>query len=207
MESLLLDTALIIHNLLSTHSQINLRLVSTHFAHNFPITNLYDTFNSSRLTNEILKSYRHVIKLSLLSNSKVTDIDHMTKLQLLSASNSSVIGDDNLKNQTNMVILYISDNRRITNVNHMRQLLELRASSHIYYKDRASGITNAGIADLRNLIILYANNNDKITDINHLTKLRELYARGACGIGYDGMAKLNELTVVRAEGNERLLAT
>jgi len=133
------------------------------------IKNLYDIdeIYLGELDDKIIKKYRHVTKLNAKNNFGITNINHMTKLKELNASESwgvCRIGDDSLVNLTNLEILNAYDNRRITNVNHMTNLKELDASF-------TCGISDEGIKQLKKIKILTAIDNYKITNINRVTKL------------------------------------
>ena len=77
-------------------------------------------------------------------NSKITNINHMTKLKELVAQGSCGINDEGINNLNNIEILYVGDNSKITNINHMTKLKELDAQG-------TCGISDEGIISLNNL--------------------------------------------------------
>jgi len=93
---------------------------------------------------------------------KITNINHMTKLKILSASHDCGINDGGISDMTNLEILYANSNTKITNVNHMTKLRELHACGSL------CGINDKGIINLKKMKILDTNNNTKIT--KHITK-------------------------------------
>ena len=157
------------------------------------IHNMYYYMNIQyidRLSNKILINYPEIKYLMVSYNSKVSNINHMTKLQILDASCVYLecgIGDNGIKN-LNLIELYAADNKKIKNVNHMTNLKILNASW-------SCGINDVGIKDL-NLIKLNAKYNPKITDVNHMTNLKILDASGEnCGLNDNGIKNLNNTAI------------
>jgi len=110
-------------------------------------------------------------ELYVNNNPKVSNIGHMTKLKVLSASSwFSNISDVSIAN-LNLEKLIATDNGIITSVSHMSNLKELYAE-------------HSNISDIKgiNLRVLYIDNNENITDISHMTDLEVLSIKGHCGI-------------------------
>src|SRR5271163_1032418 len=111
MEMLVLDIGLMIYDLLDFMSQVNLRLVSKHFAANYFITNLFDNVpNRYALTDDILKNYCHVLKLNVGYNPNVNNVNHMVKLQKLYAYWNCGIDNDGLNKLNGIVMLNVGNN-------------------------------------------------------------------------------------------------
>ena len=109
---------------------------------NHPITNLFDDDSSTRiltylnqmdqpclnkLTDEILISYTHIIKLNTSSNKKITMLNHLTKLQVLYVVDNSGVNDMVIIKLINITKLNANFNSKITNINHMLKLRILHA--------------------------------------------------------------------------------
>src|SRR5271170_1895716 len=113
MDVLILDIGLMIYDLLNFVSQVNLRLVSKHFAANYFVTNLFDNVpNCHKLTDDILKNYCHVLKLNDDCNPNVNNVNHMIKLKKLHAYVKCGIDDNGLSKLNNMIELHIGDNKK-----------------------------------------------------------------------------------------------
>ena len=123
----------------------------------------------SGLNNKISKNYSHIVKLNAINNSKISNVNHMTKLKESQARWTCGIKNicDEIINLKNLEILNSNDNTKISNVNHITKLKELDAYG-LYW------INNEGIINFKNLEIFNACYNSKITNINHVTKLKEL---------------------------------
>ena len=121
------------------------------------------------LTDNILMGYPFIRKLNASYNSKITNVNYMTKLQVLHAGNDCGIDDNGIKD-LNLIELNAFNNSKITNVNHMTKL-------QILYARGDCGIDDNGIKDL-NLIKLDSSDNSKITTVNHMTKLQVLNVHG-----------------------------
>ena len=135
--------------------------------------------------------------LNLRYYDKITNVNHMSILEILYA-NSRTCGIDNAGiANLNLVALYAADNTKITNVNHMTNLQVLEASG-------TCGIGDDGIRNL-NLIKLDAGYNKKITNVNHMTRLEILDAGWRCGINSGGISNLN-LKELYADYNPRIKA-
>jgi hypothetical protein len=63
--------------------------------------------------------------LNAKGNNKITNVNHMIKLEELNASGYCGIDQNGIHQLTNLRILVASNNRKITNVNHMVKLEEL----------------------------------------------------------------------------------
>ena len=63
-----------------------------------------------KLNDEILKNYKHVIKLNAKNNSKITNINHMTKLKVLCAFGSCGINNRGIINLTNLEVSNANNN-------------------------------------------------------------------------------------------------
>ena len=214
MDTLPTDVSKLIHDLLNFPSQVNLRLVSTHFAKSYPITNLYDYIPN--FTDDILQLYPFAKKLFIKCYTIITNINHLKHLQVLSIYDpchkknlgiSSItnlrklhinqcenISNDDLKFLINLTELSIGP--RITMINHLTNLQVLNASS--------TEICNAELSDLTNLVSLNINSVGSVTDVNHLTKLKELFAGNTCGVDDHGISQLNRLRKLYIPHNEKI---
>ena len=130
--------------------------------------------NDSGINQNGIRDVTWLIKLDVSNNTKITDVNHMTKLEELGACyNWENRGDGGLdqngiKNVTSLRILNVWENKSITDVNHMTKLEELNAGG-------SCGIDQNGLYGATSLRILDIINNRKIKNINHLTKLKKLY--------------------------------
>ena len=105
-------------------SKIRLRQVCKKF-YRLEIWDFYniDYEYRSKLTDTILMAYPFIRKLNADSISKITNVNHMTKLQVLCACFNCGIDDNGIKD-LNLIKLNTSYNSKITNVNHMTNLLK-----------------------------------------------------------------------------------
>ena len=138
------------------------------------------------LSDKVFINYPKVKYFNALGNPKMTNINHMTNLQILDASYNCGLDDNGIKD-LNLIELDVSDNPKITNVNHMTNLQILNASFNC-------GIDDNGIKNL-NLIELNASDNPKITNINHMTNLKILDASRNCGINHNNIKNLNLIEI------------
>lgn len=186
-----------IYDQLNFKSKINLKFV-THFFAKYPITNLLDA-PYKKLTNDILKLYPLCIKLNIYDCLGVSEISHLTNLQVLYANNCCIRNCE-LKVLTNLTQLDVSNNERIVNLNRLTKLKILRAN-HIWHK---CGVDTDGISALRNLTELDIRGNKNITNLNHLVNLRTLDIGDGCRINYEGISTLTNLTKLSLRGNCRI---
>jgi len=138
-----------------------------------------------KLNDKIIKKYKHVTKLHTGYNSKITNINHLTKLKVLCAHGISGL-NDGIIILNDLEIFNASGNPKITNINNLTKLKVLNAYG-------SCGITDEGIINLKKIEILDASCNCQITNINHMTKIKELQARGICGINNEGIINLTNL--------------
>src|SRR3989304_781066 len=170
---------------LSFNSLINLSNLNKFFYKNVYIIHLLsDSAHTylNKLSDAILMQpkYIRVSQLDAGNNSKITTLNHMTKLSILWADCMSNIDDKGIID-VNLEKLYANHNSKITNVNHMTKLKKLVA-----YGDKC-GLDDNGIINV-NLETLYISSNSKITNINHMTKLKKLVAYGdKCNINDGGI--------------------
>jgi hypothetical protein len=193
LDELVSDIICNIYNELDFTDQVNLKLVSNVFS-TYPITNLFT--NSDNLTDDILKSYPHVIKLKISNdNRNVTDINHLLCLQKLYTGNNTNITNEKIISLTNLTELHIINynhlnSNKITNINHLTNLRKLC----LYGSDK---INNNDIKSLIQLTALDINFTDKITDVNHLTNLRKLIAT-RCNIDNNAIKSLTNLIELKS---------
>ena len=147
-----------------------------------------------KLSDKILVNYNKLRYLNAKYNEKITNVNHMTNLQILDASWECGIDDNGIKN-LNLIKLNASDNPKITDVNHMTNL-------QILYAYWYCGIDDNGIKNI-NLIKLYASYNSKITNINHMTNLQILHASANSGIDDNGIKNL-KLIELNASDNPKI---
>ena len=146
------------------------------------------------LNDHILKQYIDVTELNASNNSKITTLNHMTKLRKLNITGDCGVGDQGILD-LNLEELNAENNPKITTLNHMTKLRKLDISGNC-------GVGDQGISDL-NLEELNASNNSKITILNYMTKLRELNISGNCGVGDQGISDL-KLEKVYAWNNPKI---
>ena len=218
MDTLPLDIGKLIHDLFDFPTQVNLRLVSKHFAESYPITNLYDNLlMSSKLTDEILESYPFTRKLFISYQMSITNINHLKYLQVLSiyepylkknfgichminlqklnVNHCEGITNDDLKFLINLTELSIHGTK-ITMIKHLTNLQVLHAAGTMINNDELSALTN--------LVTLNVNSTTSIIDVNHLTKLRELFAGNTCGIDDHGISLLDGLRKLHVPNNKKI---
>ena len=144
-------------------------------------------------------SHINLNTICMTHNSKITNLNHMSKLKVL-IDNRHVFGhvklDDNGIKKLNLIVLHVDDNQLITDISHMNNLTILFACGS------NCGINDNSIKNL-NLIELHAFNNHKITNVNHMTNLRKLYAGAGCGISNKGIENLN-LVEIYANHNSKI---
>jgi hypothetical protein len=168
-----MDIPIEIFQLILDHSdfltKIRLRCVSTYLHVKLEICDFYhiDRAYSQILTDDILRAYAFITKLNAGSNEKITNVNHLTRLEILNAYGKCGINNQGITG-LKLKKLCCGCNPRITSVDHMSSSLKkLDAESY-------SGIDDKGIASL-NIIILNASFNPRITNISHMTNLKTLY--------------------------------
>lgn len=182
----------LILNQLDFLSQKNYRLTSKDNAINYPITNLYNNVPKlTKLNDNILKTYLHIIKLNAGNNSKITDVNNLIYLQILIATNKCGIDNAGISKLRNLTKLSIRGNKKITNINHLTKLQMLDASGKCKISD---------ISKLTNLIELSIVNNNKITSISNLYSLQRLFANNA--INDSNFFQLTNLTILSIDGDK-----
>ena len=196
MNTLVLDVIEVIHNLLDTRSQVNLRMTSKYFASNLYITNLYDNVDFHRLTGEILEGYKHAVQLGLGNRYSSCNISSMHKLQKLRACGVCRINGNMLRRLTNLVVLDIRDNQVVHDINHLTNLRKLRISRGCVGDDGVKGLV--GLTDLD------AGWNARIRNVNHMTGLQILDARLTCGINNNGLKELVNLRELNLDDNRNV---
>jgi len=163
--------------------QIRLRCVCKIFHAKLEVHDFSDDKYTDLLTDDILQNYPFIKVLRASRNPTITNVNHMSKLEILIAEGENGIDTASIAN-INLKILHAWDNSGITDVNHMSRLERLYAGGDC-------GINDKGIANL-NLKHLNADYNPKITDVNHMNRLEILYAQGnCCGISNGGFANIN----------------
>ena len=154
---------------------------------------IYDLYNISlkyriKLDDDILKNYPFLKYLDASNNKKITNVSHMTNLQILNASGSYCeINNQGIEN-LNLIELNAYNNYKIINVSFMTNLKILNVSGWC-------GIDDNDIKNL-NLIELNAHNNNKITNVSFMTNLQVLNASGLCGIDDKNIRNLNLIKLI-----------
>lgn len=217
---------MIIRDYTDSLSQINLTMVCKFLNKNLQITDLYniDPKYQELLTNDILKKYPYITKLKLRWNTSVTDINHLSKLEILDATGGwmqsiyvpdcgycldeeenlfnncggiCILSDKGIRKLTNLRNIDISCNRNITSLNHCKKLKVLTARSY-------SGLTNEGISKLYNLEDVDLTDNQKINRIDHLKKLRVLNISGINSVVNNNDIKNLNLYALDATNNSTI---
>ena len=183
-EYICLDIWKIIFEYCDFISKIRLSQVCTLFYKNLHITDFcnIEYKYKNKLTDDILKNYKNIIKLNVGYNSKIKDVSWMSNLKELDASWVGI--DQNGIKNLNLIKLKVRHNSKIKDVSWMSNLIELHIGGDC-------GINQNGIKNL-NLIKLDAYDNSKINDVSWMNNLRELSAGGGnCGIDQEGIKNLN----------------
>jgi len=174
-------------------SRIRMRCANKLFWQKLEINDFYNipTEYSKRLTGPILQSYPFITKLNATEKPEITDINCLTRLEVLNASGVQCgLGHPQFVKLTNLRELNIANNPKCFWINRLTNLevLDIR---------RKCGIDdNSGINQLRKLKFLNATNNSKISNISHLTNLEIMHARGRCGIkNISSLTNLTELNM------------
>ena len=217
-----------INSILDFPSQTNFTSVSVNFK-KYPITNLLDNVPdkiSFKLTDDILKSYPHVVKLQIVSkllhwdqqvpriyntsnlnNVRVLhikgncgfDISKLTNLTSLTLSYCNNITNDDIKSLTNLTELNIPANQQISDINCLINLRKIDISSYTFTECE---VDDNGIMCLTNLTELNADDNIYVENIGHLTNLTKLSANGRGGPANDALRLLTNLTDLNLSGNQ-----
>jgi len=106
-------------------AQIRLRCANKLFYHRLEICDFYsiEWQYIKLLTDDILKNYSSITKLSARSNSEITNVNHLTRLEILDAGcPNNGITDAGIVSITNLKELYAYGNPGITNINHLTRL-------------------------------------------------------------------------------------
>ena len=92
MNYLSLEIVQLIYNFLNFEDQIKFRLLKKNYYEGLRIYNFYHIPEKykKKLNDNILKNFIHVKYLDASYNSKITDINYMTNLQILNAEYASV---------------------------------------------------------------------------------------------------------------------
>ena len=154
-------------------SKIRVRCANKYLYAKLEICDFYHIDRKYRriLTNDILRTYPFITKLDADSNVNITNVNHLTRLEILRACGAygaCGIDDQGISN-LKLKKLYCTDNPRITNVNFMSSSLKKLDAGG------TSGINDSSISKLDLLVFLDATYNSKITNINHMTNLKTLY--------------------------------
>jgi len=164
-------------------TQIRLRCVCKLFHQRLEIHDFYsiDEKYSKCLSDEILYTYPFITKLNAGYNMKITDVNHLTKLEVLNAV-GQFCGIDNA-GITNLDLreLNIDCNQKITKINHMTNLNTLVIRSH------SCAIESFSNLNLKELHAGFA----YVPDISHMTKLEILSAHGSSWINDEQIKNLN----------------
>ena len=128
------------------------------FRNELDITDIYNIDEKYKkiLTQSIIDRYINIKKLDALGNTKITNVNHLAKLEILYAFGQCGINDIGIMCSINLKSLNASDNSKITNVNNLVNLETL-------YANNKCGINDAGIINCINLKILNYHINTKIT--------------------------------------------
>jgi Leucine-rich repeat (LRR) protein len=185
-------------------TQIRLKSVCKLFRQKLEIDNITETIGyvySPKLCDQKLRSFPMLKKLKTSYNPRITDINFLTRLEVLNAEgfgcgtrNESICGISSLRE------LHIDYNSNVYEINHLTRLEILSANGSLY-------ITNKHLRDLCNLTELYITDSriQNIINLNHMTNLKILNIRG-CNIVIDntGIAKLNNLIELHVNDNEKI---
>ena len=110
-------------------SKVRLTQICKLFHDNLQIIDFWyieDKFKN-KLTDDILKNYKYIIKLDTQNNIKINDVSWMSYLQELDSSYNCGIDQNGIKN-LNLIKLNAHDNTKIKDVSWMSNLEELNAN-------------------------------------------------------------------------------
>lgn len=133
--------------------------------------------------------------INLSYNQYITNLNHITDLQLLVACGNCGIHDQGIKDLINLEIVNVSNNNKITKICYPDKLKVLIARFE-------SGINDESIQGM-NLEALDVSHNNKVSQIGHMQKLRSLSAAGNCGINDDSI-KTCDLEKLDASNNKMI---
>lgn len=136
----------------------------------------------------------NLISLNACDNTKIMNINHMTKLKKLNASRNCGISNNGFR-KLHLRELNAFDNYKITIIKHSGKLSKLNAGGYC-------GLTNDSIkyVNVKELII---DNNSNITNVNHMTKLKILSGRYFSAIDNNGIDQVY-LEKLDIKGNPRI---
>jgi len=145
-----------------------------------------------------IQNLMNLRKLNAHYNRKIKDVNHMTKLEELDASEHCGIGQKGIQNITELRKLNVYNNSWITDLNHLQKLEELDAGW-------GCGIAQSGIVYVTTLKKLDANDNPKIMSVNHMVNLEELHASNRCGINQKGIQRSTSLRKLNVWDNAKII--
>lgn len=137
-------------------------------------------------------------KLSVKNNKKIKNINCLTNLTELNASENSGINQDGILACTNLVKLKINNNPHIKNVNHLQKL------KYLYIRG-ICGVDDKGIKKCTKLVTIDVSYNKRVKNLNHLQDLKFLYTSGKnCGVSDKGISECKSLVKIVANGNKKI---
>lgn len=150
-----------------------LRMITKNLYQTLIITDFYDMPGKylKKINMMILRANPFITKLRT-KNNKITDINFLTRLTMLSSTGRTRGICNKDIDQLNLKYLSVNNNPNIWNIGHMNNLEILHAEGY-------SSIGDHDIQALNNLKELYIDHNKRITDVNHLTKLEVLSVRSS----------------------------
>ena len=173
MDNLPLEIIQYIFDYLNFYNKIRFKQVNKLFYFGLKIYDFYNIpyYYKIKLSNEILINYPEIKYLDASWNAKITDVNHMTNLQKLNASESCGIDDLGLID-LNLKELNASNNPKIKHIEFMTNLKILNASTtyDLGRKQRKLFLKNLKIInkniDIHNHSIIKENRNCIIGDKN-----------------------------------------
>ena len=110
-------------------SQIRLLATCWEFRNGLDITDMYniDYKYKSSLTQTIIDRYINLRSLEASNNPKITNVNHLTKLEILKAYGRCGINDAGFVNCINLKTLNASNNKKISDVKQLIKLEILKA--------------------------------------------------------------------------------
>lgn len=108
----------------------------------------------TKLTDNVLKAYKHIKKLNVACEEKITNINHLKNLEILYVDNCDLC-DEDIKG-LDLIKLSVDYNPRITNLNNMTNLEFLSVGF-------SCGVSDNGVSSFKNLKLLHAIHNKKVT--------------------------------------------
>lgn len=176
---------------------LNLKSIDGYFTCNYAnITTLIMT-HMNKLADHDIAKFCNLRKLVMNDNISITNLNALTKLEILTASGTSALTNDGIKNLCNIRRLNISGNKNITVIRHMIELLYLDIS-HSY-------VTDNELCFLPKLKYINVTNNNSTTSLNMCPKLTNVVADRQSSLTNEGISCLTKLETLSLIDNRIIM--